>query len=288
MDEADQENSMPTGEYYENAGASESAVETVAQLLAETDPDDVVYVVSPPEWTVRATIGAAAMTGESSPTIRIVGDGRVLRRVRRDFLTASEAASLVEDGTLEFREDPPEETNRAIVTSDGVYAVIAAGGHARLLADDDETMRTAALEAAEEAWEAAEPFNLRTPGIDRVSETMREEFGATFSQQFTEGLDVARGMRDRTEFDPVAASLLVAAHNDELHYDVSRLGEDLGLGSRATYSRIKSQLEDDGIITTEKVKVQMGRPRQRLHLADQYSQIADDRGVTDLIGHILT
>lgn len=276
---------MPTTAHHENAGVSKAVVETAIELLE--DAEEPLYVVRPAEWTVRALIGAAATVGESAPEIRVVGEGELLRRIRRDFLTASEAASLADRGVLELRDEVPDGANQLIVSEGTVYSLVAAGGQGALLRDTEASFAETALSAAGEAFEAGEAFPLRTPGTETIDTAMTEAFGDTFSQQFREGLDVARGMRDRTEFDPVAASLLVAAHNEELHYDVSRVGEEIGLGSRATYSRIKNQLEDDGIVTTDKEKMDLGRPRQRLRLGEQYREIAEDRGVTELIGHIL-
>jgi DNA-binding MarR family transcriptional regulator len=66
----------------------------------------------------------------------------------------------------------------------------------------------------------------------------------------------------------VTVSLLVAARNRELLYDISRWGEDVGLASKATFSRTKSQLEERGLLDTEKVPIDVGRPRLRLRLTD--------------------
>ena len=64
-------------------------------------------------------------------------------------------------------------------------------------------------------------------------------------------------------------ALLVAARNEVLLYDISKWGEDVGIASKATFSRTKSRLEDAGVITTEKVPIDVGRPRLRLQLGDQ-------------------
>ncbi|PWG73380.1 hypothetical protein DF186_23370, partial [Enterococcus hirae] len=63
-------------------------------------------------------------------------------------------------------------------------------------------------------------------------------------------------------------SLLVAAKNDVLLYDISKWGEDVGIASKATFSRTKTKLEDMGLIDTEKVPIDVGRPRLRLKLGD--------------------
>jgi predicted transcriptional regulator len=79
-------------------------------------------------------------------------------------------------------------------------------------------------------------------------------------------LETARGNGDG--LDEVTISLLVAAKNEELFYDISRWGEDVGVASKATFSRMKNELEDTGLIETEKVPVDVGRPRQRLTIKD--------------------
>jgi hypothetical protein len=69
--------------------------------------------------------------------------------------------------------------------------------------------------------------------------------------------------------DEVTISLILAARNGELLYDISKWGEDVGLASKATFSRTKSALEDLGLIATEKVPIDVGRPRLRLKFADE-------------------
>jgi len=80
-------------------------------------------------------------------------------------------------------------------------------------------------------------------------------------------LQTARG--DGEGLDEVTISLLVAARNGELLYDISEVGRDIGLAARATFSRTKTTLEDMGLIDTEKVPIDVGRPRLRLMLGDE-------------------
>ncbi|MFB6184704.1 MAG: DUF5821 family protein, partial [Haloarculaceae archaeon] len=57
--------------------------------------------------------------------------------------------------------------------------------------------------------------------------------------------------------------------------DISKWGEDIGLASKATFSRTKTKLEDMGLIDTEKVPIDVGRPRLRLMLGDDRLSEAD-------------
>jgi len=69
----------------------------------------------------------------------------------------------------------------------------------------------------------------------------------------------------------------VAARNGDLLYDISRWGEDVGIASKATFSRTKTRMEESGVIATEKVPIDVGRPRLRLRLGDERLDVDDDR-----------
>lgn len=74
---------------------------------------------------------------------------------------------------------------------------------------------------------------------------------------------------DLDSLDEVSLALIAAARTGALQYDISKWGEEMNIGSKATFSRRKSTLENDGVITTEPIKVKVGRPRDRLLLADE-------------------
>ena len=73
----------------------------------------------------------------------------------------------------------------------------------------------------------------------------------------------------------MAVSLLVAAKNEELLYEISKWGEEVGIASKVTFSRTKTMLEERGLIDTEKVPIEVGRPRLRLLLGGECLREAD-------------
>jgi predicted transcriptional regulator len=85
----------------------------------------------------------------------------------------------------------------------------------------------------------------------------------------------------------VTISLLVAARNEVLLYDISKWGEDIGIASKATFSRTKTRLEDLGLIDTEKVPIDVGRPRLRLKLGDDRLREADADQLADVAQSLL-
>jgi hypothetical protein len=117
---------------------------------------------------------------------------------------------------------------------------------------------------------------LRTPAISRVRSSLETEIGEATAADFDSvlaSLATARG--DGDGLDEVTISLLVAARNNELLYEISRWGEDVGLASKATFSRTKTRLEDMGLIDTESVPIDVGRPRLRLLVGDERLESAD-------------
>ena len=111
-----------------------------------------------------------------------------------------------------------------------------------------------------------------------MKQTLREEIGDDAADELNEVLTHAEEISNSNEYlsiveimlilaarneylSIVEIMLILAARNEVLFYDVSKWGEDTGIASKATFSRAKSALEDAGLIETEKVPLDIGRPR---------------------------
>ena len=103
-----------------------------------------------------------------------------------------------------------------------------------------------------------------------MKETLREKIGDDVADELTEVLAHAEEISNSNEcLSIVEVMLILTARNKVLFYDVSKWGEDTGIASKATFSRAKSALEDAGLIETEKVPLDIGRPRLRLIATDE-------------------
>jgi len=239
------------------------------------DADDTVYVVNPSEETM-AELMTALEGHDSPPEVRVLADERAMKDVMDDFIVASTAADLVETGDLSMRLLETVPNHSVAVTGDTVYALVAVGDTVGGLHTDDAAFVDEAADYYETTWAEADTYPLRTPAISRVRETLDAEIGPETAADFDSvlgSLATARG--DGEGLDEVTISLLVAARNNELLYDISKWGEDVGLASKATFSRTKTKLEDMGLIDTEKVPIDVGRPRLRLMLGDDRLEDAD-------------
>lgn len=235
---------------------------------AFTGNDERLLVVDPSAETIVSLI-EAAVDRDDLPTLSMLADERTLKGVMDDFLVASKAAELVADGTLSLRLLPEGVDNALFVSGSQVVVLVSSGERVAALSTDDEAFVDAVFETHSAAFEGAEEFSLRTPAISRVRETMGAEIGEETRDDFDAVFASLGSAHGDDGLDEVTVSLLVAAKNDVLLYDISKWGEDVGIASKATFSRTKTRLEDMGIIDTEKVPIDVGRPRLRLKLGDE-------------------
>jgi len=241
------------------------------------DADEELLIVNPAEGTIETFVDVATGFDGDLPAVQLLAEERTLKDVMDDFIIASNTADLVDTGVLSLRtvESPPR--NSLVITDESVVALIDTGNEVAGLVSEDDAFVDRTVETYRNRWEAADEFNLRTPPITRVRETLSDEISTEAEADFSnilDSLETARG--DGDGLDEVTISLLVAAKNEALLYDISKWGEDVGIASKATFSRTKTKLEDMGLIDTEKVPIDVGRPRLRLKFGDDRLRDADN------------
>jgi len=255
---------------------------------ALTAATDTCWLVDPTPETITAVVDVA---GDSNtlPRLRLLATADALKATCEDFLVASRTADLLGDDALAVRTLEAPTTNSLILTEKAVTAVVAAGEQVAGLRTDDTEFVETTRDSITDQWAAADPFRLRTPAISQIRATLAEEIGAASREDFDRllaSLETARG--DGDGLDEVTISLLIAAKNEVLLYDISKWGEDVGIASKATFSRTKSRLEESGVITTEKVPIDVGRPRLRLQLGDDRLREAPTDDLAAVVADILS
>lgn len=226
------------------------------------------------EWT-RELVEMLA-NSEEPPQIRLLVREDVLKWLRDDFVLASTAAELVETDTLEIRAATERLDGGLVVTEETVVSLLTPDAeHSAALVTDDEGLVEAVRERWSGIWIDGETFDLRTPAYSRVLEMLGEEFDSEVESDFRTVLGSIESMDDKDELDEIEVSLLVAAKHEQLLYDISHWGEDAGVASKATFSRAKTRLEEKGLLDTEKVPIDVGRPRLRLLLGEECLREAD-------------
>jgi hypothetical protein len=135
----------------------------------------------------------------------------------------------------------------------------------------------------EALWDDSEQYPLRTPPLTATLDSATETLGESFGDRFERAVEWAEELPDPRAFHAIRAAVAIGAAEEQLHYEVSKWGEDTSVASKASFSRHKGDLEDRGIVRTEKVQVPMGRPRQRLFLTDEYRELLDEDGLDALL-----
>ena len=228
-----------------------------------------ILIVNPSHAELESLIVAAIEFDDELPELRVLTDEQTPNDVFDDFIVASHAADLITAEQLVPRSTLDVGRNSLLITADQIIPLVEIDGEITSLQSDDSELVDRARETFMHEWETAEDVTLRTPPLSEIRETLREDIGEQTADDFDGLLETTETVDSDSVLDEVALSLIVAAKNRVLLYDISKWGEDVGLASKATFSRTKTQLEDTGLIDTEKVPIDVGRPRLRLRFADE-------------------
>jgi len=256
---------------------------SIGELLAAVldGASEDILLVNPTQATIRE-LADTYQQSDSLPAIRFLADEQPLKDLTEDFLVASTLADLADAGDIDVRTLDSVPRHSLLLTSDAVISIVEGEEVVAGLTSREESFVSSLSAEYERLWSDASEFSFRTPPLSHIRETLADEIGPDAVDDFDrilETLDTAKG--DGDGLDEVTIALLVAANNGELLYDISRWGEDIRLASKATFSRNKNRLEEAGLIDTEKVPIDVGRPRLRLVLANGSLQQADIETVAE-------
>lgn len=240
-------------------------------------------IINPSEKAIEQIVKVISES-DNIGEIKIIVSEQTLKSLRRDFIVASKASEFIDKGILLIQAINNTPTQGTLIKTEETMRCIVDIDENMIITDGQEVYENVD-EIIMNIWDDSEPISLRTPGLSNIYNEMRDEFGDEIADDYKFVID------NVTEFDnnmdEVAAALLVAARNEMLLYDISKWGEDVGLASKATFSRTKTRLEDNGYIQTEKVPIDVGRPRLRLKLMSNVYEEEYDGQVISLVQELL-
>ncbi|MFC7203335.1 DUF5821 family protein [Haloferax namakaokahaiae] len=202
--------------------------------------------------------------------LRLITNRETIKDADNDFVISSRLNQYIEDGTLDLRVNRERHPSSVFVTADDLtYVHPTTGEEAVALSSDDEDVVIAVREKYISQWKDGRRFQLSKPSYARMLESLGDDLGESMEQSVQSVFESA-GLTHRgdNQMDEVDIYLLVGAQNNQQFYDICNWGEDMGIASRAKFSKHKRALEEAGLIDTEKVATDIGRPRQRLILAN--------------------
>lgn len=237
----------------------ESAGDVVAGALGRSEE---LLVVNPPRAVMAALVDRLAGI-ENPPRVRLFADPEPLKTLLEGFVPAAKLAGLVADRVVAVRPLQSVPRTALLLSPDSVVALVPGPDRAAGLTATDEDFIRRTYDRFDRRWAAAPEYEVEVPPLSRVRATLRSELGEAVATDFERLLGAAG---DGSDPDAVTLCLLGAARNEQLLYDISRWGEEVGLASKATLSRTKTALEDAGLVEMETVPIDVGRPRLRLGL----------------------
>lgn len=207
--------------------------------------------------------------------VQMLAESAVVEAVTEDFLLASRLADRIEAETLELRvTDRPPVSNLCIGENRMIALVPVGTGY---LAMEPATMGHVphVRDRYIAQFSMASDYGIETPPISRIESTLIGTFDPAVESTFRALVREQPAIRTDQRLDAVVLTLLTGAVHELPFNELTQWAEDMGIASVATFSRVKTTLEDAGAITTEPLPAEVGRPTFRLLLGAQLPADAD-------------
>lgn len=267
--------------------AAIEAYREAAPALVDPDLPTLRAATSRADSSASTTDPSASTTASGAselPSLTVLVGDRAIDAVVDRFRLATRLAALADAGVCDLLALPEPQPNPALVGRATGCVLVATGDRGDggeggaspretwCRVGDDPTLR----ERYAPLVEAAEARRLRTPSRRRVYESVRERCDGAVADDVIRAFDarVADGsvcvVGDGLENDALdlagarCRAYVIGAYRGALDRDLRRAFEDAGLGSSATFTRIKRELREAGLLGTEPVSQPVGRPRERL------------------------
>lgn len=238
--------------------ATPSVAET---LIAEArDP----LFVSPPPGLARAVPLALRSSGREARLL-LSPDGA--EELFAEFRAATATAEAIERDRLAVRTDPDLEGSLTL-SEERVWAHVRADGQLRSLPTADPGAIAAFRASFDHRWDRAKPRTPDVPGRTILLETFGDRWPDAVGT-LAEVLEDAGPIHDDDPLDAIAACTLVGARHELFSIELGEWAREIGFSSRTEIARAKKRLSRIGLVETKRVPAGVGRPRQRLALADE-------------------
>jgi hypothetical protein len=253
-------------------------LEAVFEESTEELGDDII-VGYPDESLVIAL--ARILEAGMNRQVRILMGPASVQSMSDNFFTLSKLSELSAKG-FDIRLSSSAQSP-GVTDGDQVVVPVDTPDRAVGFVDSDEEFVESLTTAYENSWSRSTPYDPDVPPLstllERLATNTSEELAADFESVLS-AKDSLGAWNDGVSV--VSLSLLLAARHEALLYDLSEWGERTGLASKATFSRTKIQLEEENLINTQSVPIDVGRPRLKLLLNEQELESADPESVVEI------
>lgn len=200
----------------------------------------------------------------SSP-VRVLIPEEVVEELKSRFpLNAKLRSRMVEDNVDIRMVDTDLDIPLAAIITDSTVVCQFNFGSAQSLVEGDRHLHDQLRLEYDDIFANSEEVDLGIPPWEKVLQSLEEATTSETAAVFERFGQAVPPEKDDS-VDSVKLAIFAAAQTEVLQYDISKWGEEMGIGSGATFSRRKSKLVENEVIITTKEPVDTGRPRDRLH-----------------------
>lgn len=261
--------------------------ECISEKVVGSSVDRWRIVTSDLEF-LSAFVEVLTESTPSEKSLELLCGSNVLKELEYDFLLSTKANDLVAGDVLSIRErgDDEEHTPTQLTNPERSVVVVPVGGKEGVTLEFDESAAAERLwEKHQSSWDLGLPYTFDSPPYSRMLAIADNILGSDLRADLdlAYGTVESRGPDERPE--PLAIALLVGAKHESLFADVVEWAEKTDLATQSMVSKTKGKLESIGLVGTESESVGVGRPRQRLKLADD--QLASSPA-DELLAHAQT
>jgi hypothetical protein len=211
-------------------------------------------------------------TEQEGRTVEWLCDQAVIKEFEQDFVRAAKAADLITESTLTIREstDPTKNTPTIFLNPEKAVALLPVGGGeaARVEITEEEACQRL-WDNYQSEWDIAMPHSIDAPPYSRLLTMAEQKLGEGVGEEIDTAYTAVAKRSPDEQPEPVTVALLIGAKHELLLNDLVDWAETSTLATQGTVSKLKQQLEEFDIITTESESIGVGRPRQRLVFADE-------------------
>lgn len=247
-----------------------SSEKLVRSLLEDINED---FLVFNPTSEFLSQLVSELHDSSKRVSVTVIATESTIDRVTEGFVLPAKTKDLIDRGSLSIHVTDESPASSYLATDDQLFLFILLDT-ASAVGSTNPKLIDNVTEYFEGIFAATDPVSLRTPGLGTILDTLTDQFDEAVASDFEQAVKAASDRRGPVV--PMELALLIGAKHELLLYDISKWGEDIGLASKATFSRTKTRLEDQGLLDTEKVPIDIGRPRLRLKYGPVFGEEAPE------------
>lgn len=237
--------------------------------LGACESDDVKLVISDTELIIDVV---GQVSSNEDTNFEVIIPESEARQVRLNFPLNSKVAELIKQNRLCLYSTDTRPLSNIVLDVSDLYNLVRVGEIEQFAKSTDKELSTKIGEEFTRIRTTAEPVEMEILAWSDLLTQLEETVGAETRREFERLIEAAR-IENLGALDDISVAIIAAAQSGALLNDLGNWAEEVHLASKATFSRQKQNLEEEEIIYTEKVPIEVGRPKLRLLLSDEIDDI---------------